>query len=65
LFLRPQIALMMGAAKTPETLANIYRITRRYNPEDSHLQNTSTLFMKINILWYIDKANYMRLKKTG
>jgi hypothetical protein len=33
------IALMMKAAKTSETLVNIYQTTRRYNPEDSHLRN--------------------------
>jgi hypothetical protein len=32
------IALMMAAAKTSETLVNFYQTTRRYNPEDSHLQ---------------------------
>jgi hypothetical protein len=28
----------MEAAKTFETLVNFYQITRRYNPEDSHLR---------------------------
>jgi hypothetical protein len=32
------IALMMEAASTSETLDNLYQTTRRYNPEDSHLQ---------------------------
>jgi hypothetical protein len=32
------IALMMEAARTSETLVNIYQTTRRYNPEDSHLR---------------------------
>jgi hypothetical protein len=31
------IALMMGAARTSETLVNFYQTTWRYNPEDSHL----------------------------
>jgi hypothetical protein len=31
------IALMMEAARTSETLVNVYQTTRRYNPEDSHL----------------------------
>jgi hypothetical protein len=31
------IALMMGAARTCETSVNLYQTTRRYNPEDSHL----------------------------
>jgi hypothetical protein len=31
------IALMMEAARTSETLVNFYHTTRRYNPEDSHL----------------------------
>jgi hypothetical protein len=32
------IALMMGAARTSETLVNVYQTTRHYNPEDSHLR---------------------------
>jgi hypothetical protein len=32
------IDLMMEAASTSETPANLYQTTRRYNPEDSHLQ---------------------------
>jgi hypothetical protein len=31
-------ALIMKAAKTSETLVIFYQTTRRYNPEDSHLQ---------------------------
>jgi hypothetical protein len=31
-------ALMMHVARTSETLVNFYQTTRRYNPEDSHLQ---------------------------
>jgi hypothetical protein len=34
---RGLIALMMEAARTSETLVNFYQTTRRYNPEDSHL----------------------------
>jgi hypothetical protein len=34
----PLITLMMEAARTSETLVNFYQITRRYNPEDSHLR---------------------------
>jgi hypothetical protein len=33
------IALMMEAARTSETLVNFYQTTRRYSPEDHHLQN--------------------------
>jgi hypothetical protein len=32
------IALMMDAARTYETLVNIYQTTRRCNPEDIHLR---------------------------
>jgi hypothetical protein len=32
------IALMMEAASTSEMSVNFYQTTRRYNPEDSHLQ---------------------------
>jgi hypothetical protein len=28
---------MMEAARSSETLVNLYQTTRRYNPEDSHL----------------------------
>jgi hypothetical protein len=28
----------MEAARSSETLVNFYQTTRRYNPEDSHLQ---------------------------
>jgi hypothetical protein len=31
--------LMMEAASTSETLENFYQTTRRWNPEDSHLQS--------------------------
>jgi hypothetical protein len=34
----PIIALMMEAARTPETLVNFYQTRRRYNPEDSLLR---------------------------
>jgi hypothetical protein len=34
-----EIALMMEAARTSETLVNFYQTTRCYNPEDSNLQN--------------------------
>jgi hypothetical protein len=30
-------ALMMEVARTSETLVNFYQSTRRYNPEDSHM----------------------------
>jgi hypothetical protein len=33
------IALMIEAARSSETFVNLYQITRRYNPEDSHLPN--------------------------
>jgi hypothetical protein len=32
------VALMMEAARTSETLVNVYQTTRRYNLEDSHLR---------------------------
>jgi hypothetical protein len=38
-----RFALMMGAARTSETLVNFYQTTRRYNPEDSHLHGLYTL----------------------
>jgi hypothetical protein len=36
-----EIALMMEAANTSETLVNFYQTTRRNNPEDSHLHTRS------------------------
>jgi hypothetical protein len=33
-----KIALMMEAARTSETLVNVYQTTRRYNPEDGLLR---------------------------
>jgi hypothetical protein len=35
---RAMIALMIVAANTSETSASFYHITRRNNPENSHLQ---------------------------
>jgi hypothetical protein len=37
------IALMMEAASTFEMLAHFYQTTCRNNPEDSHLQQLSSL----------------------
>jgi hypothetical protein len=42
------IALMMEAARTSETLVNFYQTTRRYNPEDSHLQAVK-LFLRADL----------------
>jgi hypothetical protein len=36
--IQAQIALMMEAARTSETLVNFYQTTRRYKTEDSHLR---------------------------
>jgi hypothetical protein len=36
---------MMEAARTSETLVNFYQTTRRYNPEDSHLEKYTVLFI--------------------
>jgi hypothetical protein len=45
------IALMIEAARTSETLANLHQTTRRYNPEDGHLrthrrENLKSYFIK-------------------
>jgi hypothetical protein len=37
--------LMTEAAKTCETLVNVYQTTRRYNPEDSHLVPYNLLYL--------------------
>jgi hypothetical protein len=39
--------MVMEAARTSETLVNFYQITRRCNPEDSHLRYT--VFLLLNI----------------
>jgi hypothetical protein len=36
--LHHQVTLMMEASRPSETLVNVYQITRRYNPDDSHLR---------------------------
>jgi hypothetical protein len=38
------IALMVEAARSPETLVNFYQTTWRYNPEDSHLRYEIVLY---------------------
>jgi hypothetical protein len=43
-------ALMMEAARTSETLVNFYQTTRRYNPEDGHLQLVrGILLLQVNV----------------
>jgi hypothetical protein len=51
-----QVALMMEAARTSETLVNIYQTTRRYNPEDSHIrthrrENLKSYMRKVIMEW--------------
>jgi hypothetical protein len=43
LLLLNQDALMMEAASTSETLVNFHQNTRRYKPEDSHLDTDMAL----------------------
>jgi hypothetical protein len=45
--LSPSLTPMMEAASTPETSVNFYQITRRYNPEDSHLQEEDSLCLPL------------------
>jgi hypothetical protein len=40
------IALMMEAECTSETSVNFYQTTRRNNPEDSHLHNRRSDYLK-------------------
>jgi hypothetical protein len=40
------IALMMEAARTSETVVNLYQTTRRYNPEDTHLHSICVFLKK-------------------
>jgi hypothetical protein len=45
---------MMEAARTSETLVNVYQTTRRYNPEDSHLRT----HRRENLKSYLVKLHY-------
>jgi hypothetical protein len=45
---------MMEAARTSETLVNFYQTTRRYNPEDSHLLNSTETSIKTHWEVYIE-----------
>jgi hypothetical protein len=45
------IALMMEAARASEALVKFYQITRRYNPEDSHLCVDNVCYFNNNNLW--------------
>jgi hypothetical protein len=45
-FVAPCSLVMMEAASTSETLVNFYRTTRRYKPEDSHLQTIPSSYSK-------------------
>jgi hypothetical protein len=47
---------MMEAARTSETLVNVYQTTRRYNPEDSHLRTHRRENLKsyIDTIWWTD-----------
>jgi hypothetical protein len=63
------IALMMEAARTPETLVNFYQTARRYNPDDSHLrslhrENLKSYFVHDVELKY-QLSNYQLLKKDS
>jgi hypothetical protein len=46
--IRALIGVMMEAASTSETSVNFYQTTRRYNPEDSHLQTHRRENLKSN-----------------
>jgi hypothetical protein len=56
------IALMMEAARTSETLVNFYQTTRRYNPEDSHLRTYAAQCFRVNCLhiriWECDRKMF-------
>jgi hypothetical protein len=46
------IALMMEAVQISETSVNSYQSTRRYNPEDSHLQLNYCLIMRFILIFF-------------
>jgi hypothetical protein len=45
------IALTMEAASTSEMTVNFYQTTRRYNPEDSHLNTRRRENLKFNLIY--------------
>jgi hypothetical protein len=55
----------MEAARASETLVNFYQTTRRYNPEDSHLQ----IHMEIRNLFLFSELDvgkiYSKQSKQG
>jgi hypothetical protein len=54
---------MMGAARNSETLVNFYQTTRRYNPEDSHL-NIKTDFNE-TVYEGVSGLNWLRIESSG
>jgi hypothetical protein len=48
--LKLEVALIMVAVQTSETVVNLHQSTRRYNPEDSHLQN---MYIYICVFFYV------------
>jgi hypothetical protein len=52
-----RIALMMETVSTSETQVNFYQITRRKNPEDSHLHTRHRENLK--------SRNYLDCKRLG
>jgi hypothetical protein len=52
----------MEAARTSETLVNFYQTTRRYNPEDSHLQ-IKYLFVFVVFLLFGCNWSYLAVVK--
>jgi hypothetical protein len=51
------IALIMDAARTSETLVNFYQTTRRYNPEDSHLQIYYCTYIQLHLTRILQRRN--------
>jgi hypothetical protein len=52
------IALMMEAARTSETLANFYKTTLCYNPEDSNLQLSFALISTTRVQHKIEDTKF-------
>jgi hypothetical protein len=50
----------MEAAKTSETLVNFYQITRRYNPEDSHLRTHRRENLKSYLLAFLNMWKHLK-----
>jgi hypothetical protein len=53
---------MMEAVQSSETLVNLYQSTRRYSPEDSHLQGDKH-YRSVKSVEFLDQMNKCKVLK--